>query len=162
MKFIFGSLLLLTFFSPQLKAQQNFFVYIQTDNHKPFYVKMNNTVYSSTVSGYVILSKLIDTSYNLTVGFPKSEWPEQNFTVTVNDDLGYLLKNFGDKGWGLFDLQTFAITMTGTRKNDIVADTESNAFASMLSDAVNDPSIKIKPLAERIKTQMNRRFLSIL
>jgi hypothetical protein len=33
--------------------------------------------------------------------------------VIDKKDLGFNLKNFGEKGWGLFNLQTFAVTMAG-------------------------------------------------
>src|SRR5205809_833410 len=38
-------------------AQKVFFIYLQSDNYRPFYVKMNDKIYSSTTSGYLILSK---------------------------------------------------------------------------------------------------------
>ena len=31
-----------------------------------------------------------------------------------NKNEGYLLKNFGDKGWGLFNMQSYAVVMSGT------------------------------------------------
>ncbi|MFI5205956.1 MAG: hypothetical protein ACHQVK_03365, partial [Candidatus Paceibacterales bacterium] len=73
------------------KAQQPHFIYIQTENQQPFYVKMDKAVYSSTVAGYVIIAKLLDSTYNFSVGFLKNEWPQQNFTCTINKkDEGYL------------------------------------------------------------------------
>ncbi|MBP6431362.1 MAG: DUF4476 domain-containing protein [Ferruginibacter sp.] len=93
-----------------LSAQQNHFVYIQADNKQPFYVKLNDKVYSSSASGYIILSKLIENNYNLTIGFPKNEWPEQKLNLTIQkNDLGYMLKNFDDKGWGLVDMSSYQI-----------------------------------------------------
>src|SRR5437868_13209596 len=107
-----GLFLVCLFFSFILKAQQSHFIYIQTDNKQPFYVKLDKTIYSSANSGYLIIPQLKTGPYNLFIGFPKNEWPEQNIRCSVEDkDLGYILKNFSDKGWGLFNLQSSAVVM---------------------------------------------------
>src|SRR5690349_16747740 len=94
-------------------SQKVYFVYLQTENEQPFYVRMDKTVYSSSASGYLILSKLKDSTYSIAVGFPQNKWPEQKFSVTVSrKDQGFLLKNFAEKGWGLFNLQTLAVQMS--------------------------------------------------
>jgi hypothetical protein len=100
-------------------AQQDYFLYLQTDNKQAFYVRLNNKIYSSAESGYLILSRLPDSSHQLTIGFPKNIFPEQQFDVPQNHkDAGYLLKNFGDKGWGLFNLQTMAIIMNSNTRQE--------------------------------------------
>src|SRR5436853_6412102 len=60
-------------------AQQTHFIYLQTEGAQPFYVKINNKVISSSPAGYLILSKLPDGEFDLGVGFPKKEFPEENF-----------------------------------------------------------------------------------
>jgi hypothetical protein len=81
-------------------SQKVYFVYLQSENEQAFYVKMNGTIRSSSASGYFIISKLRDSTYNFAIGFPQNKWPEQNFSVSVNKkDHGYLLKNVGEKGW---------------------------------------------------------------
>ena len=106
----------LVFFSFGLAAQQNHFIYFQTENKQPFYVKLDKKLLSSSASGYLIVPKLQDGAYTLTIGFPKNIWPEQNITCSVNKkDDGYLLKNFGDKGWGLFNLQTLEVVMAAQK-----------------------------------------------
>jgi hypothetical protein len=136
--------LICLFFSLNLKAQQNHFIYIQTDNKQAFYVKLDKMVYSSTTSGYIVIPKLKTGSYSFVIGFPKNEWPEQNIRCSVEDkDLGYLLKNFGDKGWGLFNLQSLTVLMAeDTGKKGIAVDLKSDAFSNMLSLVVNDSTIK--------------------
>ena len=138
------SLFLLTAFI-QLNAQQNHFIYIQTENKQPFYVKLDKQVYSSTTSGYLIISRLHNGSYNFEIGFPKSEWPAQHITCILdNKDVGYLLKDFGDKGWGLFNLQSAEIIMAEKGSNSHTGTSESRAddFSNMLSKVVNDPAIR--------------------
>lgn len=138
------------------KAQQNYFVYIQTDNKQPFYVKMSDKVMSSSASGYVVIPKLSTGSYGLTIGFPKDQWPQQSVPLVINkSDAGYLLKNFGEKGWGLYNLQTMEVTMngaTGSVKQNTTAGSD-DIFTNTLSGAANtDLSVakKEKP-AEPVK-----------
>ena len=162
----------LLLFSPRLVAQQNHFIYIQTDNKQPFYIKQDKKIFSSSATGYLILSKLTGGTYNLIIGFPKNEWPEQTIRCTiVNKDIGYSLKNMGDKGWGLFNLQTMDLVMAGTYPLPVTLKQENtdDPFNNMLSNAVNDPSIKEKrpaketPIQEsKIPKQDNRSGMHIV
>lgn len=132
-------------------AQKVYFVYIQAETEQPFFVKMNDKVSSSTASGYIILSKLVDSTYNFSIGFPQNKWPEQQFSVALNKkDQGFLLKNFGEKGWGLFNLQTLAVQMSnaGKASADVktVEDKTVSRFTEILSKAADDPSLKEKPV----------------
>lgn len=96
-------------------TQQLHFAYLQTDTHTPFYVTLNKKNYSSTASGYLILPKLQNGDYGMRIGFAKNEEGEQEFLLQVKDnDQGFLIKDFGDKGWGLFNLQTMAVQYAGT------------------------------------------------
>jgi Domain of unknown function (DUF4476) len=141
----FSFLSAIIIFSLSLSAQQNHFIYVQTENKQPFYVKLDKKILSSSASGYLIIPKLQDGSYAITIGFPKNEWPEQNVTCSINKkDAGYLLKNFGDRGWGLFNLQTMEVVMSGTKPEDKATaanDTKTDIFSNTLSNVVNDPSI---------------------
>ena len=106
-RFILSLLILMTFSAAF--SQKQYFIYLQSEPEQAFFVKMNEKIHSSSSSGYLILSRLHDSSYTFSVGFPQNKWPEQKFTVDVKaKDHGYLLKNFGEKGWGLFDLQTMS------------------------------------------------------
>lgn len=147
------SSLLLFLFSFQARglcAQQSRFVYIQTENKQPFYVKMDKKILSSSASGYIIISKLIDSSYDFSFGFPKKEWPEQKVTITVKEaDAGYLLKNFKEKGWGLANLQTMVLLMPEKKEeNGELVETElaGDAFSTILAAVVNDPTIAQKTI----------------
>lgn len=125
------------------KAQQVHFVYLQTENGQPFYAKMNNNLVSSSPEGYIILPDLRDSTYQLVVGFPKNKFPEEKFTVTIDKkDEGFLLKNFDENGWQLFNLQTLAL-IQGTNEKAIVkvGKKEADPFSSMLASVVRDSSI---------------------
>ncbi|NOT52560.1 MAG: DUF4476 domain-containing protein [Chitinophagaceae bacterium] len=61
------------------------------------------------------------------------------------NDHGYLLKNFGDKGWGLFDLQTLAVQMSSGVSAKIEQSNEIkdvSPFTNILAKAAGDPSLK--------------------
>lgn len=56
------------------------------------------------------------------VGFADTSIPEQKFQLVVDKkDLGFNLKSFGEKGYGLFNLQTLALTMAGESTSNEVA-----------------------------------------
>ena len=132
-------------------GQQTYFAYLQTENRQPFYVKMNNQRYSSTVSGYVIIPNLTGGKHDLQIGFPKNEWGEQSVSMDLEQkDQGYLLKQFGDKGWGLFNLQTFAISMAAS-KDKPTPGVDAGEFAGMLSEVVKDPGIAKPEDAKSVK-----------
>ncbi|MEQ1800095.1 MAG: DUF4476 domain-containing protein, partial [Lacibacter sp.] len=121
------------------------------DNQQPFYIKYNNRIYSSSASGYLILSKLKEGTVDFSVGFPKSNQPEQKFQCLLeNADKGYLIKNFADKGWGLYDLQSSAIVYAGVtseiKTNNPAVTTSQpvtdDPFANMLSKVTQDTTVK--------------------
>lgn len=152
-KFIFFSVF--TLFLLTTRAQRVYFLYLQTDNGQPFYAKIDEKPFSSTASGYLILSKLRDTVYTISIGFTGNQAPEQRFSIPINrKDHGYLVKNFGEKGWGLFDLQTMAILSPITEKNTGSIKTEQreqNAFTDLLARAADDPSLKEKSILVNVE-----------
>lgn len=131
-------------------SQRVYFVYLQTEQEQPFFVRMDEKVYSSTASGYLILSRLRDSVYQFTVGFPQGRYPEQKFAVTIKaKDHGFLLKNFGEKGWGLFDLQTMSVQMAIPSQREGVIRTEKKevtAFTEILARAADDSTLKERPI----------------
>jgi len=148
-------LVVVLFISVFAFAQKVYFVYLQNEGHEPFFVRMNNKIYSSSSSGYLILSKLRDSSYNVNIGFPANQWPEQKFSFTVNKkDQGFLLKNFNEREWGLFDMQTMTVQMAaGNSEKDAIKTEkkEVNTFTEMLSKAADDSTLKEKPVL--VKTE---------
>lgn len=118
----FVSIFFLCFCLSCLSAQEKHFVFIQSDNNLPFYVSLKGKLYSSAASGFMIIPKLEDGDYTFSVGFAKNAFPEQGFELVVNKkDLGFNLKNLGEKGWGLFNLQTMNVTMAGSTTPDEVS-----------------------------------------
>jgi len=148
--------LFLAFYSAAF-SQKVYFVYLQSEAEQPFFVKIGEKTYNSNPTGYLILSQLKDSSYSFKVGFPQNKWPDQQFLVDIKSkDRGYLLKNFGEKGWGLFDFQTMGVQMSSENNAmDKAARKEFrevSAFTEILSKAANDPSLKEKPVFAVAKT----------
>ncbi len=146
-------------------AQQYHFVYIQADNQQPFYAKYSGKNYSSSSIGYLILPKLNDGSFSVQIGFPRNMYPEQTFNLSVSGkDLGFALKNFGDKGWGLFNFQTTDIVMnvnavsaSGQVAKAATTTNSSNPFGNMLADAIQDSTLNQQPVANsnsKVKTNI--------
>ena len=136
----FLQILLLLLLSTALHAQQYYFAYVQTDNKQPFYVKVNDKLLSSSASGYVVIPKLSSGSYSVTFGFPKEKFPQQVINLNIAAaDAGFLLKDFGAKGWGLFNLETMQVSMNNSAGNSVITSAVGNddVFSNSLSGAAN-------------------------
>ncbi len=87
----------------QVTAQDGYFLCIQTEDRQPFYLRVSNKTWSSSAVGNLVVHGLGDSTYQVSVGWPRSKYPEQNFLVTFNrKDLGYTLKGT-DQGWALIN-----------------------------------------------------------
>jgi len=175
MKYLVASFILF-FCTLQTFGQQDYFIYLQTDNSQAFYIRINNAVYSSTPAGYLILSKLPDSTAYVTIGFAKNVYPEQQFNIPVNHkDGGYLIKNFGDKGWGLFNLQTLAVIMSSTpaeekKSPEITGSRKNDAFSLLLANAVNDTAVlyvvnkpkKITPVPVQVVDEIKKDTVALV
>jgi hypothetical protein len=149
MKQLLACFLLLAF--PILAwCQTDHFLYLQTDYKQPFYVRYNSKIHSSSENGHLILGNLQeDTTIQFIVGFPKNAHEEQQFKLTIKNDFGFLLKNFGEEGWGLFNLQTLELIKNNNQppEKKVAQQTtaggvkKTDAFSTMLANAVNDTAI---------------------
>jgi hypothetical protein len=154
---LLGVALCATFF---MEAQKVYFIYLQTDDATPFFIKMNNQVYSSNYSGYLILSNLKDSTYSFTVGPVPAGIGEPRFTVPLNGmDRGYLIKNFKDY-IGLFDLQKLSVlkpdevaTKTTGQINPV---RRTDAFSVMLALSAGDSSLLYSQAVSRISGEKNQ------
>lgn len=123
--------------------EQQYFVYIQSERSQPFYVRYDGKLIPSSDRGYVILSKMPAGTASLRIGFAKSDAPERQYLVRVTGptDQGYLLKQDGDRGYALFNLQTFAVIRPGEeRKKEAVATAET--------PAAETPAAQVAPAQE--------------
>lgn len=156
------SLMIVLLAAGTVVAQEQHFIYLQSENSQPFYVKLKDKVYSSTAAGYVILPKLDQGDYELNIGFPKNQFPEEQFHISIADDnQGYLLKNLNNN-WSLFNMQTMALIsgVSSAQQTPQVAEAaatyQSDPFSSLLADVIKDSSIlrvNNHAPAETIKTE---------
>ena len=152
----FRIIFILMITSLSVSAQHDHYVYIQGDNQQIFYIRKGTEVISSSQSGFIILPKLQPGQQDFQVGFPKNEFPEYQFTFELRSkDRGFTLKNFNEKGWGLFDLQSMEVIMgrkveakKETTKVEIGPVTD-DAFSVILASAVDDPRIRETSLVYR-------------
>ena len=107
---------------------QDHFIYLQSENKHPFYVKLESTStpQTSSTSGYLILPKVPQGAFSFWIGFPDSSSPDQHFQCTISGDKGFLIKRFPEKGWALYDLQELTL---------IYADTVANQAPAVVSEA---------------------------
>jgi len=139
-----------------LFSQKEYFIYLQSESNQAFFVRMADQTFNSSPAGYLILSKLKDSTYQFKVGFPHQKWPDQTFKISVKaKDHGYLLKNFEGKGWGLFDLQSMNVQMaensTAAKKTGGGDSAPVSRFTEVLAKAANDPGLREKPVYASLK-----------
>jgi len=143
---------LLSISATKVWAQQDYFVFIQSDKQQPFYVRLNEKTWSSSAIGYLVLPRLGDSTYHLAIGFPRSQFPEREFVVSVNHkDHAYQLKQMEGQGWVLFDEQTLEIKkpLPGATANNIeLGERKTGNFAVLMSSLVNDSSVMYKTLVK--------------
>jgi len=164
--YFFGLVFLLAGFisSAQVNITTKYFVYLQTEPSQPFYIKINGQQFSANASGYLILPQLKDGDYKLVVGFPQEKYIQQTYNFTIDSkDKGYLIKDFGAEGWGLFDLQTMVVQkpLSANEAKEAIANKKTTPqqsatvpkegvsdFTKVLAKAANDPSLLEKPKEE--------------
>ena len=136
------SLFLIIALTVPASAQKVYYVFLQTDDSRTFYLRLGDKIYSSTSSGYLILSNLVDSTYSFSVGFSSSQ-SQSKFKIELKaKDRGFVVKNFND-GLELFDLQELSIIKPendGETKN-ISYQKRDDHFATLLSKAANDTSL---------------------
>lgn len=129
----------------QMSAQdQQYFVYIQSERSQPFYVRYDGKLLPSSDRGYLILSKMPAGTASLRIGFAKSDVPERQYLVRITGpgDQGYLLKQDGDRGYALFNLQTFAVIRPGEeKKKEAVAAAETPAVETPAQETAPAPAV---------------------
>lgn len=90
-------------------GQVSHYLFIQTENNQPFYLRLMGANLSSNATGYLLIPKLSDGEYELNIGFAQSD-KEQKFTIKVEGkDLGFSLKQELDNNWSLFNLVDFSL-----------------------------------------------------
>ena len=80
------------------------FAFIESESQQPFFVKYNGGVMSSTPSGFLMLSGIMESAIEIVIGFPGAGTPQTQFSITGLDrDRGFYLKKGESGGWILMD-----------------------------------------------------------
>ena len=131
-----------------LNAQHYFF--IEAEGQQPFYIKRGSETFSSTASGFLILSKLTVKEIDFIIGFPNKLYPEVSFKVNGLDrDRGFLLKQNQSKGWILLDRSGAGMIAGGEVTPQVLSAVSANSsagFADLLADATGDKSLLEKTI----------------
>lgn len=140
--------LLSTSYGTSLLAQSPYFIYFEAQEGKPFYVKMGEQVLTSTISGYLLLTDLGDTTYQLRIGYGVSPAQEAKFVIPVAAvDHGYLISSAG-QAIELKDLLTGQTLRSEPEPGRMQQsfETRNDPFTLLLSKASNDPGLIYVPV----------------
>ncbi len=132
---------------------QDYFVLIEADNGQPFYVRVDSQLYSSSARGHLILSQLRDSSYIITIGFPRQAFPERQFSFSVNQsDHAFPLINEVGKGWWLVEENGRELPMvnanSGRGSARIPGIKKDDAFSRLMADVVKDTAVMYSTYTE--------------
>ena len=141
-------------------AQKKYFMYLQSENNEPFYIMINNKNYSSSLSGYMVIPRLKNGKYFFVAGFPKDKYPEQKFSYVVNDkDVGFVLKQYGKDGWGLFNVVNFSTIMANANdweqdkmKNDTIKIDDSYS----INTNIKPTTTQATPIVQQVTQNSNK------
>lgn len=145
---------LLTMSCTFASAQQDYFIFIWSENAQPFYVRLSEQTYSSSAIGHLVIPRLKDSTYTLQIGFPRKQYPEQTFVVSFNrKDLDYQLKNTEANEWVLINAQTSETLMprqeSKTKSFDLsLGERRTGGFATLMSALVNDSAVLYKSITK--------------
>lgn len=131
-------------------AQSKHFIYVETQSQQPFFARIKDKVYSSTINGYLVIPQLTEDSYLITLGFPKNILPAHKYDIEIKDrDLSYRIEIKDSVSWDLHDaigseiVEVKEVVKTQS-SNTIVANDE---FKNVLAQVSNTPSVRNISLA---------------
>jgi hypothetical protein len=153
-----GLALILLFSVFSTYSQESGLILIDADNQQPFFVRMGEKTYPSSNIGHLTISNLKDSTYFITIGFPGTQYAEQQYNVRVSKkDQGFQLKLVDGKQWVLYNWQTrenslplgapaasgMASLTKGVRMDD--------AFSKLMAAVVNDTLVLYNSFIEDAK-----------
>ncbi|MCO5241773.1 MAG: hypothetical protein M9904_17140 [Chitinophagaceae bacterium] len=133
-------------------CQEQYYVYIQSQNRQSFYARVGSAIFNSSGDGYLLVPGLGKNTYELIIGLPGEKTAEWKFSCTVDDtDLGFILKEKSAGGMQLLQLDqqnelTGTLMKPHTEKTAEVVPlsgvVSNDPFSTLLANVVNDPSIR--------------------
>ncbi|MFM7710339.1 MAG: hypothetical protein ACKO5C_05435, partial [Ferruginibacter sp.] len=128
-------------------AQGPRFIYIENEQNKPFYVRYQNRLLSSSAEGYLIIPQLLSDSINLIIGFPKNTRPASAFQLSMQGkDIGLIIREIDSMYWGLYDHRSRVLLPPQTQmpvyKSEALPTTDR--FSAVLAQVSNTPELNEK------------------
>ncbi|MCX8019587.1 MAG: DUF4476 domain-containing protein [Chitinophagaceae bacterium] len=168
MSFRISILLFLVLHSLAVQAQKTYFIYIESENRIPFYIKTNDTAIYSGDKGYVIIPSLMNKEYKLILGRSNHQNKEYTFSIHINSkDHGYLFRESGNHEAALVNLQTNEIILPGKADADSLKMHENidlakhSPFALALAQATGDPDLLNSSIPDNFKKEENEPVTQI-
>ncbi len=128
-------------------AQQQYFLYFESAEQHPFYIKMGDKVYSSIAPGYYILPSLTEGKYQLAMGMPGEGAKERKFEIDIRGDKGYIIKQQNSRIiLANLDDNREVAPLEDISRSDITYETRTDAFTLLLSRASGDPGLVMMPV----------------
>ena len=86
------------------------FAFIESESQQPFFVKYNGGVISSTPSGFLMLSGILESSIEIVIGFPGAGAQQTQYRVAgLNRDRGFYLRKAERGEWVLMDRNDMSV-----------------------------------------------------
>jgi hypothetical protein len=145
-------------------GQDIHFIYIQTEDGRPFYIRWKDSIISSSQTGYLVVSNFENGKHLFSIGFPQNTNPSTSFLIPLeNRDLGFLIKSNKEKGLVLENFQTQEILASEKPAVSNVEYEPADAFSALLVEVTGDSSVLSKKAVEvetaqivKIKTDSNQ------
>lgn len=143
----------------EIKAQQDLFLFIESEGGTPFYANINNRHYGASAIGHLTLPNLRDTIYTVFIGVPASSGDLQTFRINMNRlDRGFLLKR-SEGHWVLYDWKTPETIRAEVRHNDEARIERTDSFARLMASVVNDSDVLFTSIA-KVEQKPERKDVS--
>jgi SHS2 domain-containing protein len=141
-------------------AQTHHFIYIESQNRKPFTIKVNGIAFVTDHKHFINISKLENGVYNVVISNETAK--ENKFTISLDgEDLGYTLKQDANNDWVLFDINRFtSIEQDGKAtpiiKQDVIV--KQDTLTLMPSQKIVEHKEEIKPDTKTIDQKVRKIF----
>lgn len=135
---IFNILMLFCF---GLYAQNHHFIYLESQNKKPFTVTYQNKIISSAKKNYVHLTQLDNGPISFKIDIEQAK--DLSFTIYLdNNDAGFIIKQNANNDWVLFDILNF----TTKEQDKLQIDGSTNIPVVIVPTTTIDYKQTIEPL----------------
>lgn len=133
-------------FATAVLSQESGYLYIESENNQPFYVRSKDSLYVSAPEGFLILAPLKGVKGDLILGFPGQAAAAFVFTIgSTAWEKGLILRDMKKEGWRLYDYreeEMLNIRRLGRAEDRYVGMRKrTDVFALQLSKVVNDTAV---------------------